>query len=127
MLLLPDDDNLEQHIKCANFLPYIQCHPDLRRHFSPIYRRWLGIGEWPMQTSAPHKTCPSEFASSFTNTTGSVAITLTPRAIQKLKMKLHSILTLIVNHQLSWSHLTNIKYLCIVLYIEPAYCLLIIY
>ena len=34
--LLSDDDSLEQHIKCANFLVYIQRHPDLRRYHSPI-------------------------------------------------------------------------------------------
>ena len=40
MRLLPDDDSLEQHIKCANFLAYIQRHPDLRRHPSPIGHGW---------------------------------------------------------------------------------------
>ena len=29
MRLLPDDGSLEQHIKRANFLAYIQRHPDL--------------------------------------------------------------------------------------------------
>ena len=28
--------SLTQHIKRANFLAYIQCHPDLRSHPSPI-------------------------------------------------------------------------------------------
>ena len=33
MRSLPDNDSLEQHIKRANFLAYIQHHhPDLRRH-----------------------------------------------------------------------------------------------
>ena len=36
MRLLPDDDSLEQHIKRANFLAYIQHHPDLKRYPSPI-------------------------------------------------------------------------------------------
>ena len=40
MRLLPDDDSLEQHIKRANFLAYIQRHPDLRRHPSPIGHGW---------------------------------------------------------------------------------------
>ena len=40
MCLLPDDDNLEQHIKCSNVLAYVQCHPDLRRHPSPIGHGW---------------------------------------------------------------------------------------
>ena len=40
MRLLPDDDSLEQHIRCANFLAYIQRHPDLRRHPSPIGHGW---------------------------------------------------------------------------------------
>ena len=40
MRLLPDDDSLEQHIKHANFLAYIQRHPDLRRHPSPIGHGW---------------------------------------------------------------------------------------
>ena len=40
MRLLPDDDSLEQHIKHANFLAYIQCHPDLRRYPSPIGHGW---------------------------------------------------------------------------------------
>ena len=39
MRLLPDDDSLEQHIKRANFLAYIQRHPDLKRP-SPIGRGW---------------------------------------------------------------------------------------
>lgn len=56
-----------------------------------------------------------------------INITLTLRPIQKLKMKLPAILTLIANHQLSWSYLMNIKYLYIALYIELAYCFLIIY
>ena len=34
------------------------------------YRSWLGIGEWPLQTSALHKTCSSNFTSSPINTTG---------------------------------------------------------
>ena len=38
--LLPDDDSLEQHIKRANFLAYIQHHPDIRRHPSPIGHGW---------------------------------------------------------------------------------------
>jgi hypothetical protein len=65
MRLLPDDDCLEQHIKHANFLAYIQRHHDLRRHPS-----WFGISEWLLQTSAPHKTCPSNFTSSPVNATG---------------------------------------------------------
>ena len=40
MRLLPDDDSLEQHIECANFLAHIQRHPDLRRHPSPIGHGW---------------------------------------------------------------------------------------
>ena len=40
MRLLPDDDSLEQHIQRANFLAYIQCHPDLRRYPSPIGHGW---------------------------------------------------------------------------------------
>ena len=40
MHLLPDDDSLEQHIKRTNYLAYIQCHPDLRRHPSPIGHGW---------------------------------------------------------------------------------------
>ena len=40
MHLLPDDDSLEHHIKRANFLAYIQRHPDLRRHPSPIGHGW---------------------------------------------------------------------------------------
>ena len=40
MCLLPDDDSLEQHIKRANFLVYIQRHPDLRRYPSPIGHGW---------------------------------------------------------------------------------------
>ena len=40
MHLLPDDDSLEQHIKRANFLAYIQHHPDLGRHPSPIGHGW---------------------------------------------------------------------------------------
>ena len=43
--LPPDDDSLRQHIKRANFLAYIQRHPDLRRHPFP-YRSRLGIGQW---------------------------------------------------------------------------------
>ena len=38
--LLPDDDSLEQHLKRANLLAYIQCHPDLRRYPSPIGHGW---------------------------------------------------------------------------------------
>ena len=40
MRLLPDGGSLEQHIKHANFLAYIQHHPDLRRHPSPIGHGW---------------------------------------------------------------------------------------
>ena len=40
MRLPPDDDSLKQHIKCANFLAYIQRHPHLRRHHSPIGHGW---------------------------------------------------------------------------------------
>ena len=40
MCLFPDDDSLEQHIKRTNFLPYIQRHPDLRRHPSSIGHGW---------------------------------------------------------------------------------------
>ena len=38
--LLPDDDSLEQHLKCANFLAYIQHHPNLRKLLSPIGHGW---------------------------------------------------------------------------------------
>ena len=63
--LLPDDDNLEQHIKCANFLAYVQCHPDLRRHPSPIGHVWeLVNGQCATQT------CPSNFTSSPISVTG---------------------------------------------------------
>ena len=73
MRLLPDDDSLEQHIKRANFLAYIQHHhPDLRRHPSPIGHGWELVNGYCRTVRAPHKTCPSEFASSFTNTTGSI-------------------------------------------------------
>ena len=44
MLLLPDDDSLEQHIKRANFLAYTQHHPDLRRH--PLL--YVIVGSWSM-------------------------------------------------------------------------------
>jgi len=60
MCLPLGDDSFEQHIKRADFLACIQHHPDLRRHPFP----WLGFGEWILQASAPHKTCPSKFISS---------------------------------------------------------------
>ena len=37
---LPDEDSLEQHIKRANCLAFIQRHPDLRRYPSPIGHGW---------------------------------------------------------------------------------------
>ncbi len=40
MRLPPDDDSLRQHIKRANILAYIQCHPDIKRHPSPIGHGW---------------------------------------------------------------------------------------
>ena len=40
LYLPPDDDNLKQHIMQANFLAYIQCHPELRGHPSPIGHGW---------------------------------------------------------------------------------------
>ena len=40
MCLPPDDDSLNQHIMRANFLAYIQRHPELIRHPSPIGHGW---------------------------------------------------------------------------------------
>ncbi|MES9882370.1 MAG: hypothetical protein ABW185_15975 [Sedimenticola sp.] len=40
MRLPPDDDSLHQHIARANYLAYIQRHPDLRSHPSPIGHGW---------------------------------------------------------------------------------------
>ena len=40
MRLPPDEDSLQQHIKRANFLAYVQRHPDLRGHPSPIGHGW---------------------------------------------------------------------------------------
>ena len=36
MHLPPDDDCLKQHITRADFLAYIQRHPELRGHPSPV-------------------------------------------------------------------------------------------
>ena len=36
----PDDDSLTQHIKRANYLAYIQRHPEMKRHPSPIGHGW---------------------------------------------------------------------------------------
>ena len=36
MRLPANDDSLEQHIKRANYLAYIQRHPELKQHPSPI-------------------------------------------------------------------------------------------
>ncbi len=40
MCLHPDDDSLTQHIKRTNYLAYIQRHPDMKRHPSPIGHGW---------------------------------------------------------------------------------------
>ena len=40
MRLPPDDDCLKQHITRANFLAYIQRHPELRDHPSPVGYGW---------------------------------------------------------------------------------------
>ncbi len=40
MRLPPDDDSLTQHIKRANYLAYLQRHPDMKRHPSPIGHGW---------------------------------------------------------------------------------------
>ncbi len=55
MRLPPDDDSVIQHIKHANFLAYIQRHPELKRHPSPCWT-WLGTCQWPLQTSSPYTT-----------------------------------------------------------------------
>ena len=126
MRLLPDDGSLEQHIKRANFLAYIQHHPDLRRHPSPIGHGWELVNGYcrpvrhtkpalpslllvsPAQqdqyNSDPEANSEAEDEAAFNSDFDSESSTV-----------------------VSWSHLMNIKYLCIVLYTEPAYCLLIIY
>ena len=38
LCLPPDDESLNQNITQANFLAYIQLHPELKRHPSPIGR-----------------------------------------------------------------------------------------
>ena len=40
MRLPPDDDSLKQHIMRADFLAYIQRHPELKQHPSPIGHGW---------------------------------------------------------------------------------------
>ena len=35
-----DDDSITHHIKRANYLAYIQRHPDIKRHPSPIGHGW---------------------------------------------------------------------------------------
>ena len=47
MRLPPDDDCLKQHITRANFLAYIQRHPELRDHPSPVGYGWTLVnGRW---------------------------------------------------------------------------------
>ena len=43
MRLPPDDDCLNQHITRANFLAYIQHHPELRDHPSPVGHGWTSV------------------------------------------------------------------------------------
>ena len=59
MFLIPDDDSLEQHIKRANFLAYIQHHPDLRRHPSPIGHGWELVNGYcrPVHHTKPVLPC----------------------------------------------------------------------
>ena len=38
--LPPDDDSVEQHILHTNYLAYIQRHPNLKSHPSPIGNGW---------------------------------------------------------------------------------------
>jgi hypothetical protein len=40
MRIPPDFDSLKQHIMCANYLAYIQCHHELKVHPSPIGHGW---------------------------------------------------------------------------------------
>ena len=40
MRLPPDNDSLNLHIMCANYLAYIQPHAELRNHPSPIGHGW---------------------------------------------------------------------------------------
>ena len=124
MFLLPDDDSLEQHIKRANFLAYIQHHPDLRRHPSPICHGWELVNGYcrPVRHTKPVLPCSLPVSPTQQDQYNSDS-----EANSEAEDEAAFNSDLIVNHQLSWSHLMNIKYLCIVLYIEPAYCLLIIY
>jgi len=66
MRLLPDDDSLEQHIKRANFLVYIQCHPDLRRHPSPIDHGWELVNGYCRPVRHTKPTLPMSLAMSST-------------------------------------------------------------
>ena len=40
MRIPPDADSLKQHIVRANYLAYIQCHPELRNNPSPAGHGW---------------------------------------------------------------------------------------
>ena len=102
--LPPDDDSLEQHIKHANFLAY--CHPDLRRHPSPIGHGWELVNGYCRPVR--HTKLPFQVHFKFhQHNRISIALTLTP--IQKLSLKLHLVMIMIVNHQLNWSHQMNLE------------------
>ena len=104
MCLLPDDDNLEQHIKCSNMLAYVQCHPDLRRHPSPIGHGW----ELANDCCRPvrHTNLPFQFHFQC-HQCNRMAMTVN----SELNLKLHMNLILILNpnHQMSWSHWMNLE------------------
>jgi len=61
MHLPPDDDSLEQHIKCTNFLANIQCHPDLRWHPSPIGHGWDLVNGYCRLVHHTKPVLPSSF------------------------------------------------------------------
>ena len=103
MRLLPDDDSLEQHIKRANFLAYIQCHPDLRRYPSPIGHGWELVNGCcrPVRHTKPALPILLQVLS-----THRIAMTLT----QSLNLNPSLILILNLNQQMILSHWMNLNY-----------------
>ena len=121
MRLLPDDDSLEHHIKCVKFLVYIQRHPDMRRHLSPIGHGWQLVNGYCRPV---RRTKPALLSSLPVSPTQQDQYNSDSEANSEAEDEAA------FNSDFdseSSTHLMNIKYLYIALYIEPIYCLLIIY
>ena len=105
MRLLPDDDSLEQHIKRANFLAYIQRHPDLRRHPSPIGHGWELVNGCCRPVRHTKPALPISLPVPSTQQDGYDSDS------ESLNWKLHLNLILILNltHRMSWSHRMNLE------------------